>query len=70
MTHAMFMQDNETGGIILGKQQNASGKPWIKIVKDRYLDRSFRDNEPVIRDEFDEWMIRLNEAYGEDSRPD
>jgi len=54
----------------LGKQQSLTGKPWIKIVKDRYLERSFRDNEPVIRDEVDEWMIRLNEAYGEDGRSD
>jgi len=54
----------------LDKQHSLTGKPWIKIVKDRYLERSFRDNEPVIRDEVDEWMIRLNEAHGEDNRPD
>jgi|GEM_PF-1430198 len=36
-------------------------RPGVKIVRDRYIGRSFRDNEPVIRDEADEWMIHLND---------
>lgn len=53
-------------GIIL--DNHVHSKPWIKIVKAKYMDRSFRDNEPVIRDDADEWMIRLNERGDESYR--
>lgn len=43
----------------MGKKR--AGESWIKIIKEREFERSFRENEPVIRDDADAWMIRLNE---------
>jgi|HigsolmetaAR203D_1030402.scaffolds.fasta_scaffold00029_35 hypothetical protein len=39
-----------------------SSRPGIRIIRDRHIVRMLQENEPVIRDEMDEWMIQLNEA--------
>lgn len=36
-------------------------KPGFRIVRERHLMGTMRENEPVIRDEADEWMMHLND---------
>ncbi|GFR38593.1 hypothetical protein PRECH8_18890 [Insulibacter thermoxylanivorax] len=43
-----------------GAGRAAANEGSINIVQNRYIDGSFRDNEPVIRDDADEWLVHLN----------
>lgn len=41
-------------------EQSPADTPWGKLQKDKQVQQLFRENEPVIRDEDDEWMMHLN----------
>lgn len=45
---------------VVDRSKTSSRAPWVKIVKEQYVDHAFRDNEPIIHDEEDVWV---NELY-------
>ena len=41
------------------RSKKPSPVPWLKMVKERYVENKFQENEPIIYDEEDVWIHEL-----------